>query len=105
MEREADSVAALGRPQYGTDVHILPEHRMDSESLRKWQIKKIHDALAPTLGYLSRLQRRMELKGFPPDDPLFQKAVKAQAAMQSLVMELHYLSCDGGVGRPRRPDT
>jgi hypothetical protein len=41
----------------------------------------------------------MELTGFPPDDPLFVDVVTAQHALQDLVMKLHYLSCQSGVGK------
>ena len=74
---------------------------MDSSQLRPWQAKKIRAALAKSLGYLTRLKRRMELTGFPPSDPLYALTVRAQHDMQALLMELHYLSCEGGVGNVR----
>jgi hypothetical protein len=43
----------------------------------------------------------MELTGFPPDDRLYVATVKAQKALESLLIDLHYLSCEGGVGRRR----
>jgi hypothetical protein len=43
----------------------------------------------------------MEKRGFTADDKLYQLVCKAQGVMQELVMELHYLSCEGGVGRRR----
>jgi len=72
---------------------------MDQSKLQPWQARKIREALQPALGYLTRLQRRMEVTGFPPDDRLYVAAVKAQKSLQSLLVELHYLSCDSGVGR------
>ena len=72
---------------------------MDSLKLRPWQARKIAATLQPTVGYLSRLQRRMELTGFPPDDPLYVATVRARRAAQSLLVDLHYLSCESGVGR------
>jgi len=39
----------------------------------------------------------------PDDDRLLLLVREAQKALQSLCMEIHYLSCDG-VGRPRRSD-
>jgi hypothetical protein len=78
---------------------------MDSKKLKPWQARKIRKSLASALGYLTRLKRRMELTGFPPNDPLYLAAVKAQEAMQSLLSSLHYLSCESGVGRlPRDRD-
>ena len=41
----------------------------------------------------------MEKCGFAADDKLYQLVCKAQGVMHELVMELHYLSCEGGVGR------
>ena len=72
---------------------------MDSKGLKPWQARKIRASLQPALGYLSRLQRRMELTGFPPGDPLYLATVKAQKALHDLLVDLHYLSCEGGVGR------
>jgi hypothetical protein len=75
---------------------------MNSEQLRPWQARKIRKALVPALGYLTRLQRRMELTGFPPNDPLYVATVKAQTALESLLIDLHYRSCQSGVGSPSR---
>ena len=60
--------------------------------------------LAPAFGYLSRLKRRMELTGFRRDGPLFILTRDAQAKMHNLLVELHYLSCEGGVGRAPERD-
>jgi len=70
---------------------------MKSNDLKHWQASRVNDSLRPTLAYLGRLKRRMEKRGFPPEDRLFQLVTQAHAAMQDLSMELHYLSC-GGVG-------
>ena len=69
---------------------------MNSSELQTWQARKIRDVLRPALGYLSRLKRRMEVTGFPPDDELYVLTVKAQQLMQELLMELHYLSSESG---------
>ena len=44
----------------------------------------------------------MEKRGFSPDDRLLQLVTQAQAVMQDLSMELHYVSCKRGVGRKAR---
>ncbi len=76
---------------------------MNSKQLRPWQARKIRATLQPALGYLTRLQRRMELKGFPPNDSLYLATVRLRNDMQSLLMDLHYKSCESGVGRPNNP--
>ena len=72
---------------------------MDSSDLRPWQARKIRRQLESALSYLTRLKRRMELRGFPPNEPLYLAATQAQNGLQSLLVQLHYLSCESGVGR------
>lgn len=43
---------------------------MDSSQLTHEQARRIHDAIGPTVGYLSRLLDRMDKRHFPPDDKL-----------------------------------
>ena len=76
---------------------------VDSSGLKPWQTKRVAAALRPALGYLHRLQRRMEQRGFPPQDPLYQLVARAYEGMHHLHIELHYHSYDGvsvGRGRP-----
>lgn len=70
---------------------------MDRHNLTAEQCQKMHDAIAPTLGYLSRLKRRIDDGRFPPDDALRRDVADAQAALMKLTMQLHYLTC-GNVG-------
>jgi hypothetical protein len=77
---------------------------MDSSDLRPWQARKIRRQLESALSYLTRLKRRMELRGFPPNEPLYLAATQAQNGLQSLLVQLHYLSCESGVGRSRDDD-
>ena len=51
------------------------------------------------MAYLYRLRRRMEVSGFPPDDPLYQLVGRAFDVMHHLLMDLHYRTCNG-VFRP-----
>ena len=76
---------------------------MDSSGLKPWQAERSAAALRPSLGYLSRLQRRMEERGILPQEPLYQLVVRAYEALHHLFIERHYRSCDGGVGRPWPP--
>ena len=50
---------------------------VDSNDLKKWQAKMIGAALGPAVGYLYRLLRRMEVRGFPPRDALCQLVLRA----------------------------
>ena len=72
---------------------------MNRKSLQPWQARKIRETLQPALGYLTRLKHRMEATGFPPDDRLYIAATNAQRSLQDLLVELHYLSCERGVGQ------
>jgi hypothetical protein len=73
---------------------------MDSSELTTEQACKMHQSLFRLANYLSRVVRRMEKKGFPPDDHLYQTTKRAYDAVCTLCMELHYLSCKSGVARP-----
>jgi hypothetical protein len=72
---------------------------MDSGDLTTEQARAMHRSLFRLANYLSRVVRRMEQAGFPPDDHLFQTTKRAYDAICTLCMELHYLSCKSGVGR------
>jgi len=68
--------------------------------LQPWQARRVHRALGPSVGYLSRLKARMLKVGFTQDDLLYQLVSQSYDAIQALFMQLHYLSCKSGVGRP-----
>jgi hypothetical protein len=72
---------------------------MDSTKIKPWQAKLMYATLRPALGYLCRLRERMERRGFPPNDKLLKLTEAAYNAIHSLTVELHYMSCEGGVGR------
>jgi hypothetical protein len=75
---------------------------MDSSQITTEQAEKIKDAIGPAFGYLSRPVQRIERRGFPPDDKLFQLASAAYDRMHHLWGDLHYRSCRSGVGRARK---
>jgi hypothetical protein len=75
---------------------------MDSEYLQPWQARRVHRALQPHLKYLYRLRARMEKVGFPPSDPLFQTVNRAYDSAHALYIQLHYLSCKSGTGKPSK---
>jgi len=77
---------------------------MDANDLTTEQAAKIRAALVPTLSYLGRLRERMDKTGFTPDDKLRGLTSQAYNALHHLCVELHYLSCSGGVGRQAKAD-
>lgn len=68
---------------------------MDSSHIRPWQARRMNEMVRPILGYLSRLQRRMEKRRFPPGDPLYKLVCTAYDAIHGLHIWLHYRSCEG----------
>jgi hypothetical protein len=75
---------------------------MDSDKLTTEQAGKMHKSLFRLANYLSRVVKRMERTGFPPNDPLFKSARRAYDAVCSFCVDLHYLSCKSGVGKAAR---
>jgi hypothetical protein len=73
---------------------------MDSDKLTTEQAGQMRQSLFRLTNYLSRVVTRMERTGFPPDDPLFKSARRAYDAVCSFCMDLQYLSCKSGVGKP-----
>ena len=71
---------------------------MNRDDVTKAQAKRIHAALWPSANYLARLRRRMEQRRFPHNDPLYVRVCATNEELNRLMMDLHYLSCDG-VGR------
>ena len=68
---------------------------MNSRDLTPEQARLMAEKLRPTLGYLTRLQRRMDEEKFPAHDPVYVTVSEAQAAMQDLCMVLHYRTASG----------
>ena len=75
---------------------------MDSRKLTADQADRMVAGLAPGRRYISKLKARMEQRKFPADDKLYVLTLEAQRALQDLFVELHYLSCQSGVGREAR---
>jgi hypothetical protein len=72
---------------------------MRSHDLTKAQARTLKNKLAPMLGYLNRLKRRMIRRGFPPDDRLLMAVRAAEDSMHALQVEAHYLTCGDVTGR------
>jgi hypothetical protein len=66
---------------------------VDSTTLERWQAKAICAALYPAANnYLVRLRKRMEARGFPPQDEFYRLACAAHDAVNRLWVKAHYLS-------------
>lgn len=70
---------------------------MQSYDLTTAQAQTLQEQLPPMLNYLNKLQHRMQNKGFPLDDPLWELVSRTQKSMQDLVTELR---C-GAAEKPR----
>jgi hypothetical protein len=70
----------------------LPDRReqrnTDRSDLAALQLEEFHDALRPGIEDLSRLKRRMELTGFPPDDKMYRLVVEVLNELRSLLSYL-----------------
>ena len=72
---------------------------MNWMQIKPEQGQRLCDSIRRPLAYVGRLRRRMELLGFPPDDPLYVAASRAHDALQELHVRAHYCSCESGVSR------
>jgi hypothetical protein len=78
-------------------VRAVESYDLDTETAQK-----LRRAVAARLRWFGLLRRRMELRGFPPTDPLYISVSKCYDATQELHVRCHYASCRGGVGRRER---
>jgi hypothetical protein len=74
---------------------------MESHDLTPAQRERLQAQLHPMLGYLNKLLHRMQNKGFPLDDPLWQLVSRAQKTMQSLVTEIRCQASESSQNRVR----
>ena len=65
---------------------------MRSEDLTRDQAAAIKAKIAPMLGYLNRLKKRMNAV-FARDDSLFGEVIDAADALHKFNVSIHYLSC------------
>ena len=61
---------------------------MTSGDLTSEQAQKMYDTIVPTLGYLNRVLKRMQLKGFPDEDNLWQRTLAARNEPLAAITEL-----------------
>jgi hypothetical protein len=72
---------------------------MSRADLTTTQAGKIYEALRPTLGFLTQLDRRLRELGFPPNDGYHEKVGNALDAFRRLTTETHQRS----MTRPELP--
>ena len=72
---------------------------MQCDDLTDEQARALKNKLQPMLGYLNRLKQRMRRRGFRPDDRLLTAVCRAEDALYSLHVEVHYLACGDKVAR------
>ena len=76
---------------------------MDSYSLTQGQAENVRSRIGQMLGYVGRLQRRMQLRGWPADDPLYADVARTEKALHELHVRLIYLAAPPGTaGEPER---
>jgi hypothetical protein len=69
---------------------------------KKDQDLTTEQAIQPTLGFLTQLDRRLAEHGLPPTDGYVRRVTAARDALHDLTVATHYLSLRHGVGRPDR---
>lgn len=78
---------------------------MTSDDLTREQATELRETLGSYMRYLARLQRRMEKRGFPPKDRVYQLVCEAHDKLFGICVHLHYISCESGVGKePKKKD-
>ncbi len=73
---------------------------MDSPKLTREQADAFREKVRPILHYFNRCVRRLEVKNFTDKSELFRAVKKARDALFALHVDLIYLACGRGAGRP-----
>jgi hypothetical protein len=77
---------------------------MDSSNLRPDQCRITRKRVMEMKRYLRRVNERMQRRRFPHDDQLWKRVSNAENALHSLWVDLHYRSCNMGLGDEVRGD-
>jgi hypothetical protein len=80
------------------DVPTTP--RTSRRRLKPRHAETVGKSVAPMVGFLGRLQRRLEATGFTPGERLYAAAAQAYDAVFTLNVLLHYDSCEREPAEP-----
>jgi hypothetical protein len=72
---------------------------MPGRDLTPQQLDKLKRIIGRNLRFYTRLVERIDAMHFEVDDPLRLAALRAREGTHWLSVELHYASCQSGVGR------
>jgi hypothetical protein len=82
------------------NVYVYTLSVMRFTRLTREQAEAFPNKIRPMLHFLLLCRRRMDTRGFDQNSRLYTLVDKAHSALQSLFVELHYISCGSGVGEP-----
>ena len=69
---------------------------MDSSSLAEQQAEVLRNRVGRMLCYVGRMMKRMQLQGWPPDDPVYKGTRNAEKVLHDLHVQLIYLAAPAG---------
>jgi hypothetical protein len=72
---------------------------MEHDDITREQAAQMSERVGEALGYLARLRQRIDQRHFPSNDKFRLLVERAYDGVHSLSVELHYLSCSGGMCR------
>jgi hypothetical protein len=93
-------MAVIGAPLDNGYVYFYTLSVMSFTRLTREQAEAFRNKIRPILHFLLLCRRRMNTRGFDQNSRLYMLVDKAHSALQSLFVELHYISCGSGVGEP-----
>ena len=76
---------------------------MDSKDLTERQAEVLRNRVGRMLGYVGRMMKRMQVRGWPPDDPVYERTRNAERVLYDLHVRLIYLAAPAGTAGRRAP--
>jgi hypothetical protein len=96
----SSTIAVIATPLDNGYMYFYTLSAMRFTRLTRKQAESFRNKIPPMLHFLLLCRRRMDARGFDPNSRLYMLVDKAQSSLQSLFVELHYISCGSGVGEP-----